>query len=144
MSEKKMVSRNVAIALGIICIILVVGLGGVMAYYVNDLTSTLNLGKSTVWVDEQTISQPDISATYWTESANYAGYVSIYIHSSTSGSNTVEVVYSEYGVSFSERVVVFAGKTAAFPILPSSNIIIGIWSDVVNGSTETVTITYHY
>jgi hypothetical protein len=32
---KKMVSRNVAIGLGIICIILIAGLSGVMAYYVS-------------------------------------------------------------------------------------------------------------
>lgn len=33
MSEKKVVGRNVAIALGIICIILVVGLVGAVANY---------------------------------------------------------------------------------------------------------------
>jgi len=38
MSEKKMVRRNVAIALGILCIILIAGISGVIAYY----TMTLN------------------------------------------------------------------------------------------------------
>jgi hypothetical protein len=33
MSQKKLVGRNVAIALGIACIILIAGIGGVMAYY---------------------------------------------------------------------------------------------------------------
>jgi hypothetical protein len=43
MSEKKVVRRSVAIALGIICIILIAGLGGAMAYYtmiVNDKNTT--------------------------------------------------------------------------------------------------------
>jgi hypothetical protein len=45
MSEKKMVSRNVAVALGIICIILIVGLGLIMAYYtmtINNKDTTYN------------------------------------------------------------------------------------------------------
>ena len=45
MSEKKLVGRSVAIALGIACIILVVGIGGVMAYYtmqINNKDSTYN------------------------------------------------------------------------------------------------------
>jgi hypothetical protein len=33
MSQKKLVGRSVAIALGIVCIILIAGIGGVMAYY---------------------------------------------------------------------------------------------------------------
>jgi hypothetical protein len=43
--QKKVVSRNVAIALGTICIILLAGLGGAMGYYtaqVNDKDSTYN------------------------------------------------------------------------------------------------------
>jgi hypothetical protein len=43
MSEKKVVRRSVAIALGIISIILIAGLGGAMAYYtmiVNDKNTT--------------------------------------------------------------------------------------------------------
>jgi hypothetical protein len=36
---KKMVSRSVAVALGIICIVLIVGLVGVMAYYAMNTTS---------------------------------------------------------------------------------------------------------
>jgi hypothetical protein len=39
MSEKKMVRRSVAIALGILCIILVAGFSGVIAYYVTTLNN---------------------------------------------------------------------------------------------------------
>jgi hypothetical protein len=39
---KKMVSRSVAIALGIICIVLVASLAGAFAYYVNDKNNTIS------------------------------------------------------------------------------------------------------
>jgi hypothetical protein len=39
MSEKKMVRRSVAVALGILCIILVAGFSGVIAYYVTTLNN---------------------------------------------------------------------------------------------------------
>jgi hypothetical protein len=39
---KKVVSRNVAVALGIICIILIAGLGATMAYYITNLTLELS------------------------------------------------------------------------------------------------------
>jgi hypothetical protein len=45
MSEKKVIGRNVAIALGIACIILVAGIGGAVVYYtmqVNNKDSTYN------------------------------------------------------------------------------------------------------
>jgi hypothetical protein len=45
MSEKKVVRRSVAIALGIICIILIAGLGGAMAYY----TMTINNKNTEYW-----------------------------------------------------------------------------------------------
>ncbi|MCJ7699779.1 hypothetical protein MUO56_06015 [Candidatus Bathyarchaeota archaeon] len=44
MSEKKVVRRSVAIALGIACVILIAGLGGVMAYY-----STVVNDKNTIY-----------------------------------------------------------------------------------------------
>jgi len=211
MSEKKMIGRTVAIALGIICIILIAGLGGAMAYYtmiindknttydsyvsnhtytnseydnyvgnhthtnseydvlqsnynyyvsthshtdseydslqnqVNDLNSIINLEKSTVWVDDQTISQPASSFTVWTFSANYAGYVSVWVQSSTVPGTHVKVIYSAYGVSFNQKIVVSAGDTAVFPILPSSSIQVGVGNgNLISGATETVTITYHY
>lgn len=206
---KKMVRRSVAIALGIICIILVAALGVVtyMGYsptttnsvtslqnqlnqlqdthnsyvanhhhtdseydssqstynsyvsthghtdseynalqdQVSDLTSALNLSKSTVWVNDQTISQPASSYTVWTVSASYAGYVSVWVQSSSVPGTHVKAIYSSHGVSFNQEIVVSAGYTANFPILPSSSIQIEVGNgNLINGATETVTITYHY
>jgi hypothetical protein len=86
------------------------------------------------------------SYTYWTFSASYAGYVSVYVQSSTSGATYVEVIYSAYGVSYDNQIGVGSGGySVTFPILPSSNIEIGVGnSNLINGATETVTITYYY
>ena len=196
--EKKVVSRTVAIALGIICIILAVGLMGAIADYTSiisgkdntittitnqenqlstwlsgnvtaynnyvsshshtnadyqnlqtqktNLTNIVNLSDSATWVNDQTVSQTVGSYTYWTFSASYAGYVSVYVQSSTSGATYVEVIYSAYGVSYDNQIGVGSGGySVTFPILPSSNIEIGVGnSNLINGATETVTITYYY
>jgi len=195
--EKKVVGRNVAIALGIICIIVAVGLVGEIANYtsiisgkdttiaskdsqigslnsqittkdntissldsqiaskdsqisslnsqVSDLTDTVNLAKSTTWVNDQTVSQPASSYTYWTVSASYAGYVSVWVHSSTTDNTYVRVIYSSHGVNYDNQITVGTSGTAVFPLLPSSNIEIRVGnSNWFNGATETVTITYYY
>jgi len=212
---KKMVSRNVAVALGIICIILVAliayftvtgisaensynnlqnqnkqlqtwldgnetllnqtqtwlggngtllnetqsWLEGNITFYtsqmtnlqnqVYNLTSIVNLSNSTVWVDDQTISQPASSYTLWTFSAIYAGYVSVLVNTSTVAGTHVRVVYSSYGVNFNQDIVVNASNTAentaVFPLLPSSSIQVEVGNvNVSVGATETVTITYYY
>jgi hypothetical protein len=199
----KVVGRNVAIALGIICLVLVASLGVVvyMVYsptgqqtrinqlqtwldgnktllsqtqtclsgnvtalqnevgqynaYVADhhatdegygsLQDIANLQASTVWVNDQTVSQPASSYTIWTLSATYAGYVSIYVQSSSVSGTHVRVIYSAYGVNFNQEIVVNAGNTAIFPLLPSSSIQVEVGNgNVLNGATETVTITYYY
>ena len=210
-SQKKVVSRNVAIALGIICIILAVGLVGTFAYYtmginigtstsggwenryndyvathshsndewnalqyeyknykdnhlhtnseyvslqdqvtslqnqVDDLTRTLNLEKTTTWVNDQTVSQVTNWYTSWTGSTNYAGYVSVNVQSSTTSNTYVRVIWSSYGVSYDKQIGVGSGGTAIFPVLPTSNVEIRVGNtNLLNGATETVTITYHY
>jgi hypothetical protein len=169
MSERKVVGRNVAIALGIICMILAVGLVGAVANYtsiisgkentiaslnsqianlqnqVNDLNSIINLEKSTVWVDDQTVSQPAGSYTYWTVSASYAGYVSVWVQTSTTDNTYVRVIWSSHGVNYDHSITVGVSGTAVFPILPASGIEIRVGnSNWLSGATETVTITYHY
>ena len=104
MSEKKMVSRNVAVALGIICIVLAACLAGTgvlmnakitnLQNQVNDLNNTLSLAKSTVWVNNQTISQPQDSWSNWTFRADYAGYVLVQVYNSTILNPLAEVVYN--------------------------------------------------
>ena len=57
MSEKKMVRRSVAMALGIICVVVVAGLAGAFAYYVNDKNNTISSLTSQVSSKDSQISQ---------------------------------------------------------------------------------------
>jgi hypothetical protein len=107
-----------------------------------------NLALSTVWVNDQTVSQPaggiGVSYTSWTESASYAGYVSVWVQSSSVSGTHVRVIYSSNGVNFDQEIVVSVGGTAVFPILPSSVQVEVGNANLSGGATETVTITYHY
>jgi cell division protein FtsB len=172
---KRMVSLNVAIALGIICIVLValiayfsiIGIQAQNSYsnlqsqnrqlqanntnlqsQVSNLTDFENiayLDKDTVWVNSQTMSQPASSYTNYTFSASWAGYVEVWIQSSSVAGTHVKVIYNAYGVNFNQEIVVVPGASAEFPILPSSSIQVEIGnSNIINGATETVMITYYY
>ena len=195
--QKKVVNRNVAVAIGIICIILAVGLVGAIANYtlivngkdstiaskdleiadknseitekdntisslnsqiaskdsqisslqnqVNDLNDIVNLAKSTVWASNSAVNQPASSYTYWTRSATYAGYVSVNVQTSTTTNTYVRVIYSSHGVSYDQQKGVGSGGTAVFPLLPSSSIEIRVGNtNLLNGASETVSITYYY
>ncbi len=110
-----------------------------------ELSNITNLTVSTVWLSDQTISQSAGTYTSWTESANYAGYVSITVLSSTTSSTYANVVYSVDGVNYNNPVSVGTNGTACFPVLPSLSITVEVGNgNVVSGATETVTIIYHY
>jgi hypothetical protein len=152
---KKMVRRSVAVALGIICVILIAGLGLVISYNtmaINDRDEIVKLTKSTVWVDNQTVIQPQDSWTNWTFKADYAGYISVQVYNSTVFPSA-KVVYSYQGINYDEQK---EGATEAFPVMPS-NIEIRVGNaphitfydaktglPIVLTVNETVTITYYY
>lgn len=133
MSEKKVVGRSVLIALEIVCIILLACLVGATSLYqsqindkdntitnlqnqVNDVNNILDLAKSTVWVNNQTISQETASSyTVWYLYASYAGYVSFYVQSSSVAGTHVEVTYSSHGVYFSQEMVFSVGGNSSLP-----------------------------
>ncbi len=111
---------------------------------VNELNAIVNLGVSTVWVNNQTVSQPAGSFTTWSEPASYAGYVSITV--SSSNSNTfARVAYSSHGVNYNVQTNVGTSGIAYFPILPASNITIAVGNELPSGiATENITIIYYY
>jgi hypothetical protein len=66
MNEKKMVSRSVAIVLGIVCIILGASLGGIFAYYVplvNDKNNIISSLNAQIATKDSQISQLSSNAT---------------------------------------------------------------------------------
>jgi len=93
---KEVVNRNVAIALGIVCIILGAFLAGAIVYFshivndknstieekdsvIADLNDTINLQKYTVWVNNETVTQEAGNYTSWTFTASVAvaGYIEV-------------------------------------------------------------------
>lgn len=169
MNQKKVVGRNVAIALGIIAITFLVGLVGAVVNYtsiinargntiaslngqvsdlqnqVNDLTGVVNLAKLATWVSHQTVSQPASSYSSWTFNAQYAGYLVVTVESSTTTKTYVEVIYQSHGIQYdSHKVPLNTVGSPTFPVLPSSIEIRVGNTDWYNGATETVTIQYVY
>jgi len=112
---------------------------------IDSLNDIIALNKYTVLVDRQTINQPAGYWNTWTFSLNYPGYLVVRVESSTTDKTYVRVIYNAYGVNYDTSINVGASGTAVFPILPSTNIIVGIGnSNIINGASEVVTIEYHY
>jgi len=115
---------------------------------ITNLNVLLGLNDSAVWVNNNTVSEPvarlGMAWYNWTFPASYAGYVSINV-SSASAESWAHSEYSAYGVNFSDQIDVGTNGTAYFPVLPSSNITVGVGNgNPSSGATQTVTITYYY
>jgi flagellar biosynthesis protein FliQ len=162
--EKKFVNKTIAIALGIICIFLVVGLIGVIADYtsiisgkdnnISNLQSRLNVltffTNSTKWVNSQTIMQPASSYTNWTFQAVYAGFVTVSVTRipvlTTPFNVSVEVKWFYAGVEYDKQTIIYQPSILTFPVLPAS-IEIRVGNFNLSGGealAENVTITYWY
>lgn len=117
---------------------------------ISNLNSINSLQKTSVVANDQTVSQANGAYSTFSLSASYAGYVSVYVQSSTVTGTWVEVIYSSHGVNYNQAYTgsqaIHAGSSAVFPVLPSSSITIGVGNGLSTGSgaTETVTITYYY
>ena len=151
MGEKRMVSKNVAIALGIICIVLIAVSVVEIAYYtsiVDDKVNTIyslntqisQLNSNITSLQNMVGNMTDIlnlqESTVWVsgetidlmktipyqENASYAGYIVAQVSSSQSNETVVITRYSSNGLNYDNRVNVGSGGTAIFPVLPSSNI----------------------
>jgi hypothetical protein len=115
---------------------------------VSNLNSTLNLGKSTDWVQNQIVSQPAGAYSSWTFSVQYAGYVSVWVFSDTNNTY-VRVIYTCAYVPilhYDNQINVGTSDTAVFSVLPSSGIEIRVGNtNTVNNATETIAhIEYTY
>jgi hypothetical protein len=163
---KKMVSRNVAVALGIISIVLIVGLfGAVLQIFL--LNESLNLNNSVVLVYSRiNLGTSDIqSGTYvkWhfpknlnelgemnhpVIPINNAGYISANIQSSANNTY-VRVIYSYQGrdnqtLNYDNQLSVTSDSALLFNVLPTNSLEIRV--GITNGGelSANVTITYCY
>jgi hypothetical protein len=157
MRKKKVVSRNVAIGLGVLCVILLLTLAWITNYHASDnsriaslqnqvdsLNAIVNLQEYTTWANSITVSQTAGAASMGNYTANYAGYVLVNVLSSTTSNTSVQVTYTSHGLDYGNVVSVGSGGSAIFPILPAT---ITIWVDNTNSldsAIETVTILYYY
>ena len=119
MSEKKVVNRNIAIALGIICIILialiayftVTGIPAQSSYnnlqdqnkqlqnQVNNLTSIMDFANSMVWVKNETVDVSAGRSTNMTFEAYFSGFITASIQSGNASFFLVEVHYQYFNAT---------------------------------------------
>jgi hypothetical protein len=169
MSEKRVVSRRVASAVGALCIVLFIATVSTVAIYtsvvnnkdsqiadlqsqvasdnstIDSLTAILNLNDSTVWVNAEPVNQTAGNFSSWSFSISYAGYVVVDILTSSNNNTNVEVKYSWKGVNYDNTTGVGPGGSAWFPVLPANNLGIRVINtNPSSNASETVTIAYWY
>ncbi len=108
------------------------------------LEDIVNLRLSKTLVSHETINEPASSYVYWRFHINYAGYIVVTVHSSTTDKTYVEVVYHSYGTSFDQKVYVGSEGSAVFPVLPGTIEVRVGNSNFISGATQVVSITYYY
>ena len=161
-SGKKIVGRNLVITLGIVCIVLIVGLFGVIFGFERQIggseDAASKLDRSVVWIDHQTLNETAGSSYAWEFGVpvNYAGYFSVDVQSSTDRTYVWVlwsfksppfdgVPYGTHQISYSNLTYVGTSSTINFAILPGSNAAVEVGNNNTDtGATVTVTITYHY
>lgn len=112
---------------------------------INTLDTKLSLGSYTSWLSSDTISQPASYYTYWTETTQYAGYITVTVQSSTTSNTYAIVQWSADGVTYDQSITIGMSGSATFPVLPASSVEVGVGNtNFVNGATETISITYVY
>jgi hypothetical protein len=166
---KRMVRRSVALALGIICIILVAGLMTIYISLMNtiadrdatisslsiqkgflqdqilDLNDTIHMRKSATWVYGESVSQPAGSYSVLNFTAPYAGRIDVFVDYSTANSTYIRVIWSSSAMNYDKQVDNATRYVQSFPVLSDSNVEVRIGnSNIIEGATETVTIFYHY
>ena len=113
---------------------------------VQNYQNIVNLQNSdTLWQDQSANEGPGGSYQF-SFTANYAGYIIIDVISSTT-SNTwvqIEINNSNTGTIESQQFTVGYSGTVYFPVLPGTITIYIGNSNLINGASQTVTITYVY
>jgi hypothetical protein len=183
MSEKKMVSRNIAIALGIICILLIAVIayfsitgisaqnnynnlqkqnkqfqawldGNITSYtsqinslnsQITDQQSILDLQKQEVVVNQYSVNQGagGVSVVV-ARSFLYSGYLHI-SSTSTTSSASITLQYWFGGKLYSSTQTVGTSGDILFAILKTDSATVYVGnSNILNGASHTITITYYY
>jgi len=113
---------------------------------VRNLQNIVNLKESvTLWHD-QPINEGPGGYYSFSFNANYAGYVIVNVLSSTTSNTWVQIkIYNpSTGTIESQKYTVGYSGTVYFPVLPGTVTIYIGNSNLINGASQTVTITYVY
>ncbi len=157
MGRTKVVRRSVAIALVVLCVILLSTIFGIVAYYadsasrINSLQSEVDrlnrivtFAESRVIASSSTISQPAGYSTGINFTAEYAGYVLVEISYSTTSNTTVAINYVSGIGPFYFKEGVGSANTRWYAIVPAViSVLIGN-NNIRDSATEVVSITYVY
>jgi len=89
MSQKKVVGRNVAIALGIACIALIAGIGGAMAYY------TMQMNQKNQEYDSYVAGHTHANSEFNSLNSTYQNYVQTHSHTDSEYSSQYSTLQSQ-------------------------------------------------
>lgn len=112
---------------------------------VRRLWRIIRLEESTVLVSKEVVNQPAGSYTSWTFRVEYAGYIEVIVHSSTTDKTYISVTWSSRDVHYFERIDIGTTGRATFPVLPTSQLIVTAGNrNIWHPATMTISIIYHY
>lgn len=108
------------------------------------LRSIANLSEQQIILSQYTVNQgARMNSLVETFQASYAGYVQVSITSTTTNAY-ITVEYSYQGHVFSFKSTLGTSGEASFCVLPSNVFIYAGNSNIIDGATHTMTVTYHY
>jgi len=111
----------------------------------SDANNINGLHMTEVWLKDKTVNQDRGAGMWYQYTADYAGYITVNIQSSTTSNQYVQVTWTSNGIDYSNKITVGNLGTAVFPVLPSNDVKVTIGNtNLLNGATATVTITYTY
>lgn len=119
---------------------------------VTSLNNIAILNASTLYANDETISQGASQSTSFTYQPKYAGYVTITLVNFgpiRTDTAIVECIWNSNGIRYdSGQSHLSVGQSIAYPVLPTSTLTIlvgnGYYSWYESSATETVTIAYTY
>jgi len=105
--------------------------------------SILFLQKSAPLYSQEITQDASTFTVIWNGAAQYAGYVTVAVQSS-SNTTYAEAVYNSYDFNFDYNMTVGTSGTAAFPVLPGLVEVRVGNTELAGNVTATITATYYY
>ncbi len=121
----------------------IASLNSEFAEAVSEYRSILLLQKSAPLYNQEITQDASTYTVIWNDAAQYAGYVTVAVQSS-SNTTYAEAVYNSYDFNFDYNMTVGTSGTAAFPVLPGLVEVRVGNTELAGNVTATITATYIY